>query len=348
MKNQPSQNSTPSPSPLPSPFPSPNVSRLAPNPNHSNPEIDPHASPTRKRERVKSFVKGLRRTSSQLFKKDKKDDDSSSRKSFSTISTLVSDSLGVSTAATTPSLLRRMSHSKQPSMTSMTSASTAETDLSASLLDVKIGDDALTHSPIPEVVTPISPDIAQQPDPAPMSPLEETLNEEDVSPGTKPEVDIDPQPTEPASEDPDPLQLPLPPSPLPTPLHLMDPVEPVQIVVSQPEADDPPHNGEGSREDNSGVPASSHEVQSPVTDPTSTPLPIDQTVQPSPEPSPSVEPTPADRDAQDREMRDLCIPVLIPPMLFWPISNMRLSYIFTPVLTWWLSKGVLSYPYLYS
>jgi hypothetical protein len=76
--------------------------------------------------------------------------------------------------------------------------------------------------------------------------------------------------------------------------------------------------------------------------------PPHQTSQPpSVPPSPSLPAPGPDREAVDREMRDFCIPVLIPPMLFWPISNMRLTFFFTPVLTWWLSKGILSYPSLY-
>jgi hypothetical protein len=67
--------SSPFSSPPPSPLPSYGIFRLSPNSNNPSPEIDPSASPSGKREPVRSFVKGIRRTRSQLFKKDKKDGD---------------------------------------------------------------------------------------------------------------------------------------------------------------------------------------------------------------------------------------------------------------------------------
>ena len=67
--------SSPFSSPPPSPLPSYGMFGLSPNSNNSSPEIDPSASPSGKREPVRSFVKGIRRTRSQLFKKDKKDGD---------------------------------------------------------------------------------------------------------------------------------------------------------------------------------------------------------------------------------------------------------------------------------
>jgi hypothetical protein len=327
MKNPPSPSSSPS-----TPFPSPDISRLSPNSNRSNPEVNSSGSPTRKRERVRSFVKSIRRTSSQLFKKDKKDGESKK----SAISALVSDSLGASTAVTAPHILRKLSHSKQPSMTSVT---TAESNLSTGYLEVKVGPgEGSINSPIIEVDTPVTPTVLQPLDPTPMGPLKE----EDLAPGTELStvqtfpslgdpslVEVGSQPTEAALEGPD-LQFPLPPSPVSSTYPIIDPFDSIQISLSEREAkattgDVTPHDNVASHHDNSPP---QHEPQGSS-------------------PSDRIPPG-LDRAKEDQEMRDLCIPVLIPPMLFWPISNMRLTYFFTPLLTWWLSKGVLSYPYLYS
>ena len=321
-----------SPSPSSPPFPSPDVSGLSPNPNQSSPELDPGASPSRKRERVKSFVKSIRRTSSQLFKKGK-DGDSPSRKSSSTISTLVSDSLSVSTAPTTPSILRRFSHSKQSSAISVT---TTESDLSASYLEVKVGEGGCAHSPIVEVATPITPAVAEPLEPVPMSPLKETSGEEDTS-------------TETISEHPDPLHFPLPPSPLPSPSPTLEPVDLVQPPMNPPEIDVVFHDEVIPSAQDSAVSLSSAHVQPPPASDIVLMTPPDRTAQPSPALSPSSTPTPdPDIDEDGREMPDLHIPALFAPALFLPIPNVRISYFFKPVLTWWLSKGVLSYPYLYS
>jgi hypothetical protein len=187
-----------------------------------------------------------------------------------------------------------------------------------------------------------------------------------------------------ASEGPDPLQFPLPPSPAPSIPPIIVPLDSTQISVNErevetttgddvvPHGDVTPrhgaalhddtaphddaalHNDVTPRDDNF-PPQHESEVSSP-SDLVQPPAPTDTApITPPPYQPPSVAPPPPsvpapgpDRDKEDQEMRDLCIPVLIPPMMFWPISNMRLTYFFTPVLTWWLAKGVLSYPYLYS
>ena len=288
---------------------------------------------------MKSFVKSIRRTSSQLFKKDRKDGDSTPRKSSSTISTLVSETLGVSTAPTTPSILRKFSLSKQSSANSVTTMESGS-DLSTSYLEVKLGEGGCAHSPIIEVATPVSPAVVLQPlDPTPMSPLKEICNEEDTC-------------SETVSEHPDPLHFPLPPSPHSSPAPIMDPVDPIQPLTDPQEDDACLHDDEHVTSDDSAVPSSSTSVQPPVTaDISSTIPPPDRTVQPSLELPPPSPPTPGppgpDSDDEEVEMRDLYIPALIAPARFLPIPNLRLSYFFKPVLTWWLSKDVLSYPYLY-
>lgn len=340
MKNASSPFSSPSPSPFPSP--SPDRHGLSPNhPNHSNTEIDPNASPSSRRERVKSFVKSIRRTSSQLFKKDKKDGDSTPKKSTSTITSLVSETLGVSTAPTTPNILRRFSHSKRPSMNSVTTLESGS-DLSTSYLEVKVGEGGCIHSPVVEVASPVSPVVVQPLDPAPMSPLKEICNEEDACPET-------------VSEHPDPLQFPLPPSPTPppAPLPTIDPVDPLQPAVDPREDDAWSRDDEHVSSDDSAVSSSTPSLQPPATpDIVLTAPPPDRTAQPSPEllpPSPTMSGPPGpDSDDDGMEMRDLYIPALIAPARFLPIPSLRLSYFFKPVLTWWLSKDVLSYPYLYS
>ena len=366
MKNPPS----PSHSLSSTPLPSPDISRLSPNHNHSSPEIDHSGSPIRKRERVKSFVKNIRSTSSQLFKKEKKDGES--RKS-STISTLISDSLSVSTAATAPHILRRLSHSKQPSMTSMTSATTTESELSTGYLEVKVGsNEGSIGSPIIEVDTPVSPAVVQPLDSALMSPLKGEVTTPETEPKpiqsfpslndpSLPEAGS--QPTETTSEGLDPLQFPLPPSPTPSISLILNPLDLIQTSVGQPEVkaatndDVVPPGGVTPHDDNSNSPQDEPENSSPSElaqppAPTDTPLIIPHPYQtsqpPSAPPSPSVPAPGPNRDREDQEMKELCIPVLIRPMLFWPISNMRLTYFFTPVLTWWLSKGVPNYPSLYS
>ena len=332
MKNTSSPFSSPSPSS--SPFPSPDLSGFSPSSNRSSPEIDPNVSPSRKRERVRSFVKSIRRTSSQLFKRDKKDGDVTPKKSHSTISALASDSLSVSTAPTTPSILRRFSHSKYSSTTSVT---TMESDLSASYLEVKVGEGGCVHSPIVEVATPVSPVVEQPLDPVPMSPLKEICNEEDMCPET-------------VSENPDPLLPPLPPSPISSP-SIMDPVDPVQTPANTQEVDPFFHDDEHSSSDDSTVSSSSGRLQIPATtDIALTTPPPDRTAQPSPAlpPLPTAPAPGPDSDDDDEEMPDLYIPALIAPTMFLPIPNVRFSCFFKPVLTWWLSKGVISYPYLYS
>ena len=175
-----------------------------------------------------------------------------------------------------------------------------------------------------------------------MSPLKETCNEEDVCAET-------------VSEHPDPLQCPLPPSPLLSLAPIMDPVDPLQPLVNPQESDAPPREDKNGPSDDSGVSTPSPSVEPPVTiDIVLTAPPPDQTSQASPEPSPSpqLEPTPdlpgPDSDEDEVGIHDVHIPALIAPAIFFPIPNLRLSYIFKPVLTWWLSKDVLSYPYLYS
>jgi len=218
---------------------------------------------------------------------------------------------------------------------------TVESDLSTSYLEVKVGEGGCAHSPIIEVATPISPDVSQPSDVVPMSPLKETCNEEDVCPET-------------VSEHPDPLQFPLPPSPLPSPALILDPVDPVQLPVNRQEADGYLCDDENDPSDDSGVSLSSPSVEIPTTtDIVLTTSPPDRTAQPSPAPPPLPQLEPAtdlpgpDSDEDEVGMRDLHIPALIAPARFFPIPNLRLSYFFKPVLTWWLSKDVLSYPYLY-
>jgi len=213
-------------------------------------------------------------------------------------------------------------------------------DLSASYLEVKVGEGGCIHSPIVEVATPVSPAVVQPLDPVPMSPLREICNEEDTSPET-------------ISEYPDPLHFPLPPSPHSSPLPIMDPVDPVQPPVNPQEDDVYLHDDEHVSSGDSVVPPPPPSVQPPATaDMVLAIQPPDRTVQPSPEllpPSPSVSgPPDPDSDDDEVEMRDLYIPALIAPARFLPIPSLRLSYFFKPVLTWWLSKDVLSYPYLYS
>ena len=443
MKNPPSPRSSFSSS---TPFPSPDISRLSPNPTeHSSPEVDHNGSPIRKRERVRSFVKSLRRTSSQLFKKDKE-----SRKSSSTISS------DAPTAATTPGILRRFSHSKQ---SSMSSSVTAQSDLSESYLDLKGGSDkGSIILPVLEIDAPSLPAPAKPADPAPMSPLNETPNEEEVSPETEPKgvqnvpLPVDPttneegslEPTETPLGDSDPLHFPLPPSPSPPSSPFEDSDDEIHIIVvsdredEESDDDSPYHDDEVTHDDqvthddevihddahtatrndmvthddaitHDGAVASNnpdtfdgvtnHVDPAPREDPVphEDPAPRDNVAPPrddNPVPhddaplhtdgptrsEPDLVQPPAavdidnapttssphhisqslpslsspasglatDREKEDKEMRELCIPVVIPPMLFWPISNMRLSIFFTPVLTWWLSKGVLSYPHLYS
>ena len=182
MKNTPSPFSSPPPSPLLSPSPNRSGSSLNLNRSKpSSPEIDPSTFRLRERERVKCFVKNIRGTSSQLFKKDKKDGDSTPGKSPSTITSLVSETLSVSATPTTPNVLRRFSHSKQSSMTDVT-AMESGSDLSASYLEVKAGEGGCIHSPILEIATPVSPAIVQSLDPVPISPLKETFNEVDARP----------------------------------------------------------------------------------------------------------------------------------------------------------------------
>jgi len=298
--------------------------------NHSSPEIDHTGSPSRpKRERVRSFVKSIRRTSSQLFKKDKRDGDATPRNSASVISTLVSDTLGVSTAPTTPGILRKFSHSH---LKHSTSVSTFDSDLSGNYLEVKVGAGGCIHSPIVEVATPISPAVAEPLDHVPMSPLEETGNEEDTRPET-------------GSENPDPLSLPLPPSPL------MEPVDPTKLPENPQEVDPFFHDDDPSpSEASTGSSSSGHLQHSATTDIALTSPPPNQTIQPSPaQPLPSASAAPGpDSDEDDEEMPELYIPALIAPTMFLPIPNVRLSYFFKPVLIWWLSKDILSYPYLYS
>jgi hypothetical protein len=217
---------------------------------------------------------------------------------------------------------------------------TLESDLSTSYLEVKVGEGGCVHSPVIEVATPISPAVLQPVDPVPMSPLKETCNEEDVCPET-------------VSEHPDPLQFPLPPSPPSSPAPIMDPVDPLQPPVNSQEADVHPRGDEDGPSGDSGVSSYSPGVQPPSTaDIALTTSPPDRTVQPSPAPPPQSEsasdPHGPDSDEDEVGMRDLYIPALIAPAMFFPIPNLRLSYFFKPVLTWWLSKDVMSYPYLYS
>jgi len=218
----------------------------------------------------------------------------------------------------------------------MTSVTTSESDLSASYLEVKVGQGGCVHSPIVEVATPISPAVVQPLDSVPMSPLKETGNEGDRCPET-------------ISEDPDPLHLPLPPSPLSSPSPIMDPVDPFQSPMDPKEVDASSRNDETSSLDESTVSSSPVHVQPPATtDIALTTSSPDRIVQPSPASSSSASAPGPDSDEDGNEMRDLYIPALIAPTAFFPIPNLRLSYFFKPVLTWWLSKDVLSYPYLYS
>ena len=347
----------------------------------------------------------IRRSSSQLFKKDKKDG-----RPTSTISTLAAESLSLGTAATAPTILRRFSHSKHPSTTS---TNTAESDISgnySAVSVVRVGSE--NTSPIIEVATPISPVDVQPVGAAPVVLLEEEAKGKVLSQETEPGVnqglptlldgslpaEPEPKPTEAASENPDPLVFPLPPSPLSAPSSVVDPVEPIQIFVDEPEVgttsqgevgttsqgevgttsqgevgttsqdevgatsqdevgttsqgeaahhhnvtpskDPAPHGSEDPRPYELEAPPYI-EVQPPATTSTTpTTSPSGKTSQPSALPS-STPPTPA-------PFQQLYGPVVIPPMRFWPISNMRLSYFFTPVLVWWLAKGVANYPSLYS
>lgn len=383
-------------------FPSHDISKLNPNPNHSNPEIDSNGSPVRKRERVRSFVKGIRSTSSQLFKKDKKDGDSKK----SAISALVSDSISVSTAATAPHILRRLSHSGRPSTTSIitvATTATTESDPSTGYSETMVGSGEVSiGSPIIEVDTPVSPIIIQ---PSPLNQID-PVEEENVASETEhktiqsfpslndpSQLEAASQPTEPAEEDPDPLQFPLPTSPPPSTSHLTDPSELIQTSVNEPEVeattgndvtphggeatyeevvaqkevvahekvsthggvvghDDEPTHGKAPAHDNAHKEVSTnedaalhndvaHDDNSLITPPAS------QASQP-PLTSPSLPIPGSYKDKEDQETSELCVPVVIPPMLFWPISNMRLTFFFTPVLIWWLSKDVVNYPSLYS
>ena len=284
---------------------------------------------------MRSFVKSIRRTSSQLFKKDKKDGDATPKSSA--ISALISDTISVSTAPTTPNILRRFSHSHSKH-SSATSVTTVDSDLSGNYLEVKVGTGGCIHSPIVEVATPISPAVAEPLDPVPMSPLEEMGNEEVMHPET-------------GSEHPDPLLLPLPPSPSSSPSPLMDPVDPTQLPETLQEVDPFFHDDDQSPSEDSTVSSSSGHLQhTATTDIALTTPPPDPTVEPSPaQPLQSASAAPGpDSDEDEEEMPDLYIPALIAPTMFLPIPNVRLSYFFKPVLIWWLSKDIMSYPYLYS
>jgi len=278
-------------------------------------------------------VKSIRRTSSQLFKKDKKDGDATPRNSHSAISTLVSDTLSISTAPTTPNILRRFSHSHSKH-SSATSVTTVDSDLSASYLEVKVGAGGCVHSPIVEVATPVSPAVAEQLDHVPMSPLEETGNEDDMRP---------------VSEDPDPFLLPLPPSPPCTPSPLVEPVDPVQLPGSIPEVDPLSHEDPSPSKEPTTVPSSSGHLSASPGIVLATP-PLTQTVQPPPvQPVQSATAAPPGPGSDEDEGKpDPQSPPLIAPVKFLPIPNVRLSYFFRPVLIWWLSKDISSYPYLYS
>jgi hypothetical protein len=143
---------------------------------------------------------------------------------------------------------------------------------------------------------------------------------------------------------------------IPLPLSLSrshHPVDPVQPPVNLQEDDGCLRDDEHISSDGSAVSSLPPSVQPPATaDIASTAPSPDHTIQPSPEhplPSPSVSGPPGpDSDDGEMEMRDLYIPALIAPARLLPIPSLRLSYFFKPVLTWWLSKDVLSYPYLYS
>jgi hypothetical protein len=199
----------------------------------------------------------------------------------------------------------------------MNSVTTAESDVSAGYLEVNVEEGGCVHSPIIEVATPVSPAVVQPFDPVPMSPLEETCNED----GMRPEN---------VSEDPDPLLLPLPPSPLLSPSPTMDPADPVQLPENPQDVDPFFHDDEHfsiGRLDGFFVvwpcPTSRHDryrlddSTSRPNRPTSTSSPSTDGVRPGP-----------DSDEDEEEMPDLYIPALIAPTMFLPIPNVRLSYFF--------------------
>jgi len=321
--------------PPPRPFLLPNVNTSGsnPNPNQSNTKIDHSKYRSWPRLENAGFVKSVRRTSSQLFKKDKKDGDAASRNSSSSISALVSEALNVSTAHTTPSLLRRFSrsHSKRSGAVSIV---TVNWDPPKGYSEDKTGGKGCTHSPIGEVAS-VSPVITEPP--APTSPLEETGNEENMCPET-------------TSDDPDLLSLPLPPSPPCPPSPLVELVDPVQSP-DDPQGVDPFfHHNDPPLSDDWSVTSSSGHLRLPTTtDIALTTPPTDRTVQPPlaqlPPSSAPAAPDP-DRD-EDEEILEPCISPLAAPTTSSPTANARLSYLVEPVFAWWLSKDISSYPYLY-
>jgi len=205
---------SPSFPPPPRPSPSPNVDISGSNPNliHSSPEVDHNRYRSWPRRERAGFVKSIRKTSSQLFKKDKKDGDGTLRRSPSAISILVSGTLNVSTAHTTPNILHRFSrsHSKRLGATSVI---TVNWDPPEKYLEVEGGGGGSIHSPTVGV-TSVPPATTEPLDPVPTNPSEK-MGKEDTYPET-------------ASEDPNPLFLSLPPSPPCPPYPLMDLVDPIQ------------------------------------------------------------------------------------------------------------------------
>jgi len=322
--------------PTPRPFLLPNVNTSGsnPNPNQSNPKIDHSKYRSWPRPERAGFVKSVRRPSSQLFKRDKNDGDAASRNPSSSISVLVSEALNVSTAHTTPNILRRFSrsHSKRSGAVSII---TVNWDPPKNCSEKKVGGKGCIHSPVSEV-TSVSPAIVEPLDPVPTVPLEETGKEENMCPET-------------TSDDPDPLSLPLPPPPCP-PSPLVELVNPVQPPGDPQEVDQFFHHNDPPLSDDWSVTSSSGHLRLPTTtDIALTTPPTDRTAQPPlaqlPPSSASAAPS-LDRDEYE-EIPEPYIPPSTAPTTSSPTPNARPSYLFEPVFTWWLSKDIPSYPYLY-
>jgi len=313
--------SFPSP-PRPSPSPNVDMSGSNTNLNHSSPEGDHNRYQSWPRRERAGFVKSIRKTSSQLFKKDKKDRGATLRHSRSAISILVSEALGVSTAHTTPNILRGFSrsHSKRSGTASMI---TVDWDPPERYFGVEVGGEGCIHSPTVKA-TSVSSAVTEPLDPVPTG--QETSKE-----GMCPET---------ASEDPNPLFLPLPPSPPCPPSPLMDLVDPIQPPDDPQEVepffhfDDPPPSNDWAISS----------LRFPTMADIALATPPDRTAQPPPPASAATCPN----CSEDKEVPEPYIPPLTAPPTSPQIPNARLSYLLEPVFNWWQSKDIPSYPYLYS
>lgn len=249
------------------------------------------------------------------------------------MSVLVSEALNVSTAHTTPNILRgfSLSHSKR---SGATSAFTANRDPPENCLEIKVGGGGSIHSPTVEA-TSVSPAVAEPLNPVPTSPSEKTGEEESMYSKT-------------ASDDPDPLFLPLPPSPPCPSSPLMDLVDPVQPPDDLQEVNPFFHYNDPLPPEDWTVSSSSGHPRLPATGniALTTPLP-DRTVQSAPAQSPPPVTAAPGPDRDEDEIPEPYIPPLTAPTMSPPIPNAHPSYLFESVFTWWLSKDILSYPCLY-